>query len=444
MPFQINIIPILTAIATITAAILPSSAQPSMPRDTLNLTVDEAVSQALAHNRQLRIAALEIDKAHSLLRWSGRLRNPILELGGASDQWANNDDENAFEIAFTQSFPLTSRLKNEKSLRRVQVILAEAELAEARRHLAKEVAENAISLVAAKAHNDLLRQLKELNNEIVAFLKKGAESGEVSNLEVTQARLNSSALAQRINAIRIQSIDLEESLKKLLALQPTQALSLVKPRALPPNAPDRLMPADPIFKERPDYAIALIQSDVADAEKALAYSQRWEDIALRLFASRYNTVDEPIGLDENTLFGISISIPLPFWKRNREAIDHAAINLEAARQTIAARELFIRLELAAALEKRFATYELAAEASGETLQLAQENLQAFRTAYESGQATLLQLQRAQEQELELLTAALELTTGYHLAANEVRFVSADYSGIQTPAQDSNSSPNDEK
>ncbi|MEM7147520.1 MAG: TolC family protein [Verrucomicrobiota bacterium] len=436
MPFQLKITPILIAIATLSVATPPASAQQPPTRDTLNLTIDEAVAQALAHNRQLRIASLEIDKARSKLRWSGRLTNPTLLLEGATDQWGNNEDENAYEIAFTQRFPLTSRLKNEKSLRRVQVILAEAELAEARRNLAKQVADNAVNLVAAKAHNDFLKQLKDLNNEIVDFLEQGAESGEVSKLEVTQARLNSSALTQRISAIRIQSIDVEQSLKKLLSLQPTQSLSLVKPRALPPDPPARLMSADPVFKQRPDYAIALIQNDIADAEKALAHSERWEDIALKLFATRDNSVDDPFGLDDNTFFGIGVTIPLPFWKRNREAIDHAAIDLEAARQKISARELFIRLELASAMEKRFTTYELAAEASGETLNLAQENLQAFRAAYESGQATLLQLQRAQEQELELLTAALQLTTDYHLANNEVRFVTADYPGIQTPAQQS--------
>jgi cobalt-zinc-cadmium efflux system outer membrane protein len=434
---------LIVTIAFTTIATPPAHAQ-DPPRTALNLSVDQAITQALDHNRQLRVAALEIDKARSRLRWSGRLNNPTLDLEGSNDQWGNNEGEGAYEIAFSQSFPLTSRLKDQKALRRVQVILAEAELAEARRSLAKNVAQNAITLLSAHEQNDLLEKLKSLNNEIVAFLKTGADAGEVSPLDLTQARLNSAALARRISAIRIRSIDLEKSLKKLLSLQPTQPLTLKDPPPLPPSPPARFMDSGPIFKQRPDYAIALIQNDAARAEQALAHSERWEDVALKLFAEREQSLDEPIGLDRNNLFGIGISIPLPFWKKNREAIDAANIDLEATRQKIAARELFIRLELASALEKRHATYELAEEASGETLQLANENLEAFRAAYENGQATLLQLQRAQEQQLELQTAALELTADYHLAQAEVRYVTADYPGLQTPAPGTNTSPTSSK
>ena len=63
------------------------------------------------------------------------------------------------------------------------------------------------------------------------------------------------------------------------------------------------------------------------------------------------------------------------------------------------------------------------------LTLAEENFSEFQKAYQQGQASLLQVQRAQEQQLELEAAAVEAIAEYYRADAQLRFVTGDYPGL---------------
>src|SRR5690606_1942084 len=124
--------------------------------------------------------------------------------------------------------------------------------------------------------------------------------------------------------------------------------------------------------------------------------------------------DAPEGLERNTIVGISLAIPLPLWDRNEEAIDDALIEREKVRRTLQAAVFQLESDLRAALDARKAAYTLARAANGEVPRLAQATFEDFQTAQQSGQATLLQVQQAQEQLVELENSALELMEDYLL------------------------------
>ena len=155
----------------------------------LSLSVEEAIQMGLKNNRHHQIASLEIERARSKMRWAGMLSNPDLRIS-ASDDFAGLDEgENELEITFSQKFPVTSRLREEKNLRKVEVWLAEAELAENRRKLAHEIHTLCVTIlddeVEARAHERLI----QLNKEIVESLQRRARQGEVSPLEINQMKL---------------------------------------------------------------------------------------------------------------------------------------------------------------------------------------------------------------------------------------------------------------
>ena len=89
------------------------------------------------------------------------------------------------------------------------------------------------------------------------------------------------------------------------------------------------------------------------------------------------------------------------------------------------------LKYEAAFQERLAAYEIATESTGEVIDLAEKNLEDFRTAYEQGQASLIQVQRAQEQLLELRNASVDMLEAFHLAEARLRFVAGNYPEIQT-------------
>jgi len=397
--------------------------------DPVVVTRNKAISTAFANDRDLKIATLEIERAKTRVRWSGRLENPELELTVNDDGVGLDEGEGNYEVAFSQRFPLTAKLKRETGLRKYQVILAEAEIAERRRVLAGEVDKAIVELLSTREKIRLGRESGALNKEILTFLEDKAKLGEVSKLDVIQANLNGRTLAQEVDLLLTQETQQRLLLNQLIGLEATADLNLDGSLDLPGSRPPGEADLDAILQHRPDYILALAKTDESRAAIALEEAKRWEDIALKVFVEGEKVMDDPTGLERNTFAGIGVSIPLPFRNRNQEGIAQAKIDAEAAAKGVDSAQFHIRAECEVAYRRRLDSWELAREAGGELLTLAEENLAEFRKAYERGEATLLQVQNAQEQVLKLQSTATTFLSDYHLAEARVRYVTGAYPGI---------------
>ncbi len=400
-----------------------------LAEESRSLTRDEAIQMAFRNNRELGIATLEIDRAASRLQWSGRLENPELEVSASGDGIGSDEGESNYEVAFTQSFPLTAKLKNERGLRRYQVILAEAEISEKRRALAGGVDLAIVDLLATREAIRLERQLVGLNKEIVSLLSAQAERGEISKFEVNQAILSGRTREQSLKSLELVEKQQRLKLNQALGVDPDSAIQIEGDLRLPGESPSFDVSLETILQQRPDYVLALAKIDEANAAIVLEESNRWEDLSVKLFVEGDESVDAPNGLDRNTFAGIGFSLPLPLRKRNQDGIAQAQIDREAANQEVDAVRFRIRAECEEAFHERADAWSLAREASGEILDLAEENLEGFRTAYEQGQTSIIKVQTAQEQILELRTAAINFGAAYHRASARVRKATGSYPGL---------------
>ncbi len=384
---------------------------------------------AFENNRELAVASLEVQRAASRLRWSGRLENPELEISASGDGIGLDEDESVYEVAFSQRFPLTAKLKREKDVRRHQVILAEAEIAERRRQLAGEVDLAIVNLLATREEVRLQNKLVALNREILAFLREQVKRGEASSLEVTQTMLSGRAMEQEVKSLAARETQQLLALNKTMGLDAERSVQLEQSFAVPGEKPPTTADRGALLARRPDYVLALAKIDEAEAAIALEETRKWEDVSVKLFVERENAVDDPNGLERNTFAGVGVSIPLPLRNRNQDGIAQARIDLEEANRVIEAARFRIESEAQEAYRLRADAWELAREASGEIMSLAERNLDEFRTAYQQGQASLVQVQRAQEQILEVRTAAAVFAADYHRAAAKVRLVTGQYPGL---------------
>lgn len=399
----------------------------------MSVSRDEAIQTAYRNNREFAVAALEVKRAAARLRWSGRLDNPELEFSIDDDGVGSNEGEGNYEVALSQRFPLTSKLKREKDLRRYQVLLAEAEIAERRRELAHEVDEAIVEILATRESIRLQKRLVGLNREIVDFLRSQAREGLISGLEVTQASLNGRSLEQASRSLQTQETQQRIALNRLLGLDAETSVSVEEDFSLPASQPSTKAELGPILARRPDHVLALAKIDEANAAIAFENAKRWEDVSVKLFVEGEDSVDDPTGLESNTFAGFGVSIPLPLRKRNQEGIAQAEIDREEADRSVEAARFRIQSEAEEAYRLRLDAWELAREASGEILALAEENLDEFRDAYQKGQSSLLQVQRAQEQILEVRSAATQFIGDYHRAAAQVRLVTGNYPGLSADA-----------
>ena len=397
--------------------------------DTGSLSRDKVIALALGNNRELKIAALEINRATSRVQWSGRLENPELELSARDDGVGLDEGEGNYEIAFSQRFPLTAKLKKETGLRKYQVILAEAETAERRRQIAGEVDRALVELLSTREKIRLGREGAALNKEIVNFLEGKVKVGEISKLDLIQATLGGRTLDQEVKSLLTRERQQGLALNQLIGLEATTELRFDGSLALPGSRPPSEADLGTILARRPDHVLALAKTDEARAAILLEEAKRWEDIAVKVFVEGDKATDNPTGLEKNTFAGVGISIPIPFRQRNQDGIARAKIDEESATQGVEAARFNIRAECEEAYQARLDAWDLAREAGGELLTLAGENLAEFRKAYERGEATLTQVQKAQEQVLELRSAATAFTSDYHLAEARVRFVTGAYPGL---------------
>ena len=397
--------------------------------DTGSLSRDKVIALALGNNRELKIAALEINRATSRVQWSGRLENPELELSARDDGVGLDEGEGNYEIAFSQRFPLTAKLKKETGLRKYQVILAEAETAERRRQIAGEVDRALVELLSTREKIRLGREGAALNKEIVNFLEGKVKVGEISKLDLIQATLGGRTLDQEVKSLLTRERQQGLALNQLIGLEATTELRFDGSLALPGSRPPSEADLGTILARRPDHVLALAKTDEARAAILLEEAKRWEDIAVKVFVEGDKATDNPTGLEKNTFAGVGISIPIPFRQRNQDGIARAKIDEESATQGVEAARFNIRAECEEAYQVRLDAWDLAREAGGELLTLAGENLTEFRKAYERGEATLTQVQKAQEQVLELRSAATAFTSDYHLAEARVRFVTGAYPGL---------------
>ncbi len=382
---------------------------------------DAAVRQALSGNLELRAATWEVRKARARLRWAGKLDPPEIELSASTDQFGLDDDESLLEIGIAQRFPVTDRLKREKDLSRVEVAMAEAEIAEARRRLIAEVERSFVDTRAAQEEVELLGEIRDLLRGFVETLERQAAQGTVSTLDVNQAKLDRQQIEKELQRQRTEVERRLSGLKTLLGVTDDTRLRLQGLMGLPDDQPET--PAlESSRNRRPDFQLSVLREDRARAELALAEAGRWEDVAVRLFAEREASVDEPEGLERNRFVGVGVSIPLPLKKER--VTDEPAAKLGQAEDQSRALALKIENEIAGAAKVRDELLALARDTAGETLSLAEKNLDAISKAYANGQIELVKYQRAQEQLLEARRSALNSRAAYQRAEVDLREAAA--------------------
>ena len=75
------------------------------------LSLDQAVAQALAGNRGFAASYFEVEKAQGRALQAGLPRNPEVEVGGRSDLLFKNEGERAVTLGVSQALPRKGRLR---------------------------------------------------------------------------------------------------------------------------------------------------------------------------------------------------------------------------------------------------------------------------------------------------------------------------------------------
>lgn len=377
------------------------------------VTLSSIGDRVRAQNPDLAAARLTIDEAVGRMKQSGRLENPQLESGFEHNTMFS---EGLLELGISQKFPVTNRLKLEKSLGATEVQAAQTEVREITNQLVGQANAALVRVLAVRQRKELLNEQAGLANELADFISESAKKGEASSLEAGQAKLEASRFltqSRQLGATEQQAIG---ELKPLLGMSPGETLHVSG------SLPSLRVPEGADDVERPALEMARLAVIAAEQETAIERTKRYGDVEAGLYAGAERRIDEPDGADVEGIIGVRFKIPLPFWDKNEGNIEAAEAKAKRRRQQVTALNRGIRLEAEAARAEMLEWAKLAKEIELTLSPQAAEQTDLAEQAWRNGQGDLLSVLRSREQRLELAAARLDALQNFQLA--RVRYQTA--------------------
>ena len=377
------------------------------------VTLENIRQEVVSKHPELRAARLMIGEAKGRHLGAGRLMNPEVEVNGRRMTMGR---EGGIGVGVMQKFPVSARLRLEKAVTAAQLAAAEAEVADKQRMLIAEAESMVVKILAMRAEVGIQESQATLAEKLTDIATARAAANE-SAIDAGQMRLE--ARQQRNSIVKRQAeiAAMNELLKPMLGLTANDELEVAG--ALPEaKAPGRAMPND----ARPDIQAALHRVNAAGQSVDLAKARQWEDISAGVMVDRGRRMDEPMGLQNETMIGVKVSIPLPLWNKNQgEIVETTAMRAQAEAEVHALR-LKAGSEVASAQKEMERLLPFITENTTQLLPLARQQIERVRETYTNNKASLQDLLRARDQLLKVEMDRVNALRDFHLA--RVRWKSA--------------------
>lgn len=385
------------------------------------LSLAQAIAISVQSNKDLQAARYSVEEARARLLQAGLPPNPRLDIAAKNDLIFRNEGEYNASIGVSQQFSIAGRLAHQKTVARVDVALALAEIKQAELKLAGEVRSEFYRLLVLDRQISLRERLIAIEKALVAGTRERYKAAEVSELDVNTAQLELQRLSQERTLLLSQRIRQMARMKQLLGRSATQDLELDE--TLPAEEP---LPAlaelqRQALSSRPDLRFALLNADRAQANQALARAQRWEDwtVGVGLEQGR-QVIDGGPPQNSSRVIGLSLSIPLPWRNRNQGNIEVAAAAGAQADAQIEALKLSIGNEVASDYAETERLQQALSEYRRNMLGVSARNVRLAQQGYDQGLVPVGDVVRIQRQQGELNIAYLNTLEQYLQALARLR------------------------
>lgn len=357
-------------------------------------------------NPDLAAARVMIEEARGRQLGAGRLMNPELQLAARR---MTEGKEGGWTAGLMQKFPITGRLRLEKAVTAAQLAAAEAEVADRRRMLTAEAETMTVKILGTRAEIRIAESQAALADKMAELAAARAAANE-SALEAGQMKLEARQARTSVRRMQAEIAAMSESLKPMLGLPASEPLTVTG--TLPAaQLPAAAQPDD----SRPDIQAAIRRADAAGQSVHLARAKKWEDWSGGLMVDRDRTMDMPEGLRDETMLGLQLSIPLPFWNKNEGEIAEAEAIRARALADVEALRLKAGGEAASARREMQELRPVLGEYSGQLLPLAKQQIELVREAYVNNKASLQDVLRARDRLLMIEMNTATALRDFHLA-----------------------------
>jgi cobalt-zinc-cadmium efflux system outer membrane protein len=324
LPFRVAVLALLPLLAP-----LQTHAASAPP-----LTLNAAIQLAFQHNPELRSAAGAVGVADALRLQAGAAPNP--ELSVLSEGLRNGD--RTVTVQLNQALELGGKRRLRITAAEREQALEVAALDGQRATLRATVASAFFDVLAAQERLQLATASLQLSQSALDAAARRVTAGKVSPLEQTRARV---ALAGSKIELSQANSELTLAQRKLAATWGAHDAGSVSTLVPPEAAAAPHASLDELLSHLPTApALRQAQRDI-ERQQALANverSKRLPDLTLSIGSKR----DQDAG---RTQAVIGLSVPLPLFDRNQGNLLAALRKTEQARDSLAAAESRIALEL---------------------------------------------------------------------------------------------------
>ena len=382
------------------------------------VSLEVAIQTVMQENPELNAIREKLKVARARIEGIALFGNPELETEFAGGLNGNQG------LELTQSFQLGGQRGHQRRIAKIHLEKVNAEFAEASRLLTKLVKIAFYELTLVQEKLKLAKEVIDHSEQMSDIAQFRFDTGDIS---VTQANL---ANIQLQSALR-EAVKLEGELQLAqLELNALMGTALETEGIAIGGFPDastsglgdsqvtsKILP-DPFseltvgvlkaqaLEHRSDLKSVQLNAELTESELRLAKAANIPDLDVGALAQRNR--------GENML-GVKLTIPLPFFDRNRAEINAAeaqqqidAIEISSQKRQISREVMGAFLSLKTA-QKTLKFYE------GDSVKLLNENLKLTQTAYELGEAELLEVILMQNEFIEMRFAHLEALTAYYKA-----------------------------
>jgi len=380
----------------------------------LILTFDNLPNRVRRQNPSLKAARLKIAEVTGLSKQAGLRSNPSFE---ASFERDRERREGVLEIGLSQKFPLTNRLELEKELSELHIEAAKIEVEEVERILIRGARLQLVKVLAIRQRRALLEEQKKVAESIASFTKDVSEVGEISLIEVGQAKLE----AARFNS-EIRSLSAQEA-HELGELKPLLGMGLKELLYIGGDLKEAVVPKkNSRHERRPDLRLARLLVKAAEQNVSIEETKRFDDIELGAFVGIEREEDVPEGFETEGIIGIQMKIDLPFWDKNEGNIEAAHVRVQQKEIGIRVLSQKIHHEIDATLAEMEEWKKLIYEVDETLRPLAAEQFNLAEEAYRNGQTDLPSVFRAREEKLKVEASKINALEAFHKA--RVRYLAA--------------------
>lgn len=369
--------------------------------DRRAVSLPQLIAIARRDNKNLQTARYAVAIGRARLLQAGLRPNPRLDLSTRSDVLFGNEGDYGNAVGITQEFPIAGRLLRQKDVARIDIAMAETEVADAERRLVGEVASQTYRIAMIDRRIGSFDVLADVEQRLAKTTRERFKAAEVSELDVNTVQLDLQRLVQERAMLQNEKQSLLLSLNTLLGRAATAPLTIVEPLPRAEFLPDLPRLQQTALTLRPDLAGAMLGIDRAFAEKALARSLRWQDWSVGVELSQDKQVitgAPPQG--SSRAIGLSVSIPLPWVNKSQGLIAEAEANRDQATARVDALRLSIVSEVTGAhaeirrLDAALAQYDKSARP------VIERNVRLAQDGYRQGLIPLLDVVQAQRQQAE--------------------------------------------